>query len=61
VALTASVSNDLQHKIKAVGMNHFLHKPFRSKELYQVLLAINAKKNTQLNDLDLIKSSPLSD
>ncbi|MDB5012476.1 MAG: response regulator, partial [Daejeonella sp.] len=37
IALTASVSNDLSEKITSVGMNDYVFKPFKSKELYSKL------------------------
>ena len=40
IAFTASVSNDLESKIKEAGMNDFLRKPFKSNDLYIKLLAI---------------------
>lgn len=39
IALTASVSN-LDQKIKTVGMNDYIYKPFNSKELYNKLKRI---------------------
>jgi signal transduction histidine kinase len=35
IALTASVSDDLKHKIEEAGMNDYLHKPFNASELFQ--------------------------
>ena len=40
IALTASVSN-LEQRIKDVGMNDYIYKPFNSKELYKKLKAIS--------------------
>lgn len=40
IALTASVSNNLNDKIKAAGMNDYIYKPFNSKELYNKLKRI---------------------
>lgn len=40
IALTASVSNNIYEKITAVGMNDYVFKPFKSKELYSKLNAI---------------------
>lgn len=37
IALTASVSNNLNDKIKEAGMNDYIYKPFNSKELYSKL------------------------
>lgn len=37
IALTASVSNDLYSKIREVGMNDYINKPFNSDDLYRKL------------------------
>lgn len=44
IALTASVSNDLNNKIKEAGMNDFINKPFNFEELYSKLIALCAKE-----------------
>ena len=41
IALTASVSNNLNEKIKEAGMNDYIYKPFDSKELYTKLKKID--------------------
>ena len=41
IALTASVSDDLYTKIRAVGMDDYINKPFNSDDLYRKLKAIN--------------------
>ena len=40
IALTASVSNDMEEKIKQSGMNDYIYKPFNAKEMYVKLKAI---------------------
>ncbi|HCN83485.1 MAG TPA: hybrid sensor histidine kinase/response regulator, partial [Sphingobacteriaceae bacterium] len=41
IALTASVSN-LERRIKEVGMDDYIYKPFNSKELFSKLKKIHA-------------------
>ena len=43
IALTASVSNNLSDKIREVGMNDYLSKPYNPKELYTKLREISLK------------------
>jgi signal transduction histidine kinase/CheY-like chemotaxis protein len=43
IALTASVSNNLDSKIKEAGMDDYIFKPFNSKELYGKLKSIELK------------------
>ncbi|HEY1008681.1 MAG TPA: ATP-binding protein [Daejeonella sp.] len=43
IALTASVSNDLYNKIKSVGMNDYINKPFNSDDLYRKLKNIGSR------------------
>lgn len=38
IALTASIDDDLQLKVKAVGMNEYLLKPFSPEALYEKIL-----------------------
>jgi signal transduction histidine kinase/CheY-like chemotaxis protein len=45
IALTASVSSDLNEKIKAAGMNHYLSKPYNPKELYAKVREISINKS----------------
>ncbi|TKB97758.1 ATP-binding protein [Pedobacter cryophilus] len=45
IAFTASVSNNLSEKVKDVGMNDYMYKPFNPKELYGKLKDISVKKN----------------
>nr|MBC7612458.1 response regulator [Pseudopedobacter sp.] len=40
IALTASVSNDMETKIKESGMDDYIYKPFNAKEMYVKLKAI---------------------
>jgi signal transduction histidine kinase/CheY-like chemotaxis protein len=44
VALTASVSHDAGEKIRAAGMNYYVHKPFNTRELYSVMKGIRNGK-----------------
>jgi signal transduction histidine kinase/CheY-like chemotaxis protein len=37
IALTASIDNDIQEKIKQNGLNDFLQKPFKPNELYEMI------------------------
>jgi len=46
IALTASVSSNLKDKIREVGMNDYLSKPYNPKELYSKLREIALKKNS---------------
>ncbi len=48
IALTASVSNDLYAKIKSVGMNDYINKPFNSDDLYRKLKSIGTKTTDAL-------------
>ena len=48
IALTASVSQDINAKIKEAGMNDYVRKPFNSKELYGKLKKI-AQKSAALD------------
>lgn len=43
IALTASVSNNLNEKIRSAGMDDYLSKPYNSKELYLKLKEIAGK------------------
>jgi CheY-like chemotaxis protein len=43
IALTASVSQDINLKIKEVGMDDYVRKPFNSKELYIKLKSIEPR------------------
>jgi CheY-like chemotaxis protein len=45
IALTASVSSNLNEKIKAAGMNHYLSKPYNPKELYAKVREISINKS----------------
>jgi CheY-like chemotaxis protein len=45
IALTASVSSDLNEKLKAAGMNHYLSKPYNPKELYAKVREISINKS----------------
>src|SRR5690606_25515266 len=40
IALTASASSEMHEKIKSVGMNRMLLKPFQASELLMILLDI---------------------
>ncbi|MES2265356.1 MAG: response regulator [Bacteroidota bacterium] len=44
IALTASVSYNINEKIKEAGMTDYLSKPFQAAALYQKLEALNASK-----------------
>jgi signal transduction histidine kinase/CheY-like chemotaxis protein len=44
IALTASVSTNLNEKIREAGMNDYLSKPYNPKELYTKLREISIKK-----------------
>lgn len=43
IALTASVSNDLNAKVLEAGMNDFIHKPFHARDLFLKLRIIHNK------------------
>ncbi len=43
IALTASVSDNIQAKVREFGMNDYLHKPFQLDELKDMLLSRSAK------------------
>jgi signal transduction histidine kinase/ActR/RegA family two-component response regulator len=47
IALTASVSHNINGKIKEVGMNDYLSKPFQPALLYQKLETINLSKSAK--------------
>ncbi|MCO5935656.1 response regulator [Mucilaginibacter sp. RB4R14] len=44
IALTASVSHNINDKIKEAGMNDYLSKPFQAASLHQKLEALSASK-----------------
>ncbi|MES3017775.1 MAG: ATP-binding protein [Bacteroidota bacterium] len=48
IALTASVSDDLQEKIRGAGMNDYINKPFNSDDLYKKLKSIGSKTTDAL-------------
>jgi signal transduction histidine kinase/CheY-like chemotaxis protein len=48
IALTASVSYNINDKIKEAGMQDYLSKPFQPASLYQKLEAINAAKTERM-------------
>ncbi|MFZ4102898.1 MAG: response regulator, partial [Sphingobacterium thalpophilum] len=45
IALTASVSSNLNENIKPAGMNHYLSKPYNPKELYAKVREISINKS----------------
>ncbi len=51
IALTASVSNDLYVKIKSVGMNDYINKPFNSEDLYRKLKGIGSKAKDRVIEI----------
>lgn len=48
IALTASVSANLDEKTKAAGMNDYILKPFKIKELYQKLANVDPVSSLQI-------------
>jgi two-component system, sensor histidine kinase len=52
IALTASVSNNLNEKITEAGMNDYIYKPFNSKELYTKMKEISERSKLQLSAED---------
>ena len=47
IALTASISPDIQQKVINVGMNGFITKPFNPNDLYMALYENTINKSTK--------------
>jgi CheY-like chemotaxis protein len=50
IALTADVSADVEERVKAAGINHYLTKPFQEKDLYHALIAYTKPVTQQLDE-----------